>query len=526
MPQRQGDYQVQEERQQNRLSQLQLEVVRLVEMPLGQLEQHVKNEVEENFVFDSSEDDWKHDSETGGPEYSSEDSEEGYSSGDREDEYSSGDDAEELDGRGEERQDYADGEGRDASFDDYASVDDVPSYLYNQHESSRQEIPLGDTRSFGDELIEQVGEYDLNEHEQQLMNYLIGSLNDKGFIDTTLSEMVDNLMIYEGIDTDEREMESLLNILQQFDPPGIGARSLQECLLIQLQRIERYKGHEYDLERRIITECYEEFLNQSKETLAARFNVQTERISRAFEVLSHLNPHPGTALCESVSGSSQTVIPDFFIETDGEGNISMTLNNGEIPELHVSRKYEEQLKKYQKCGNKMPRSEREAFKYTQNNVERARLLINAIRQRNSTLKSTMNAIIECQREFILTQDESTLNTLRLQDIAERVKLDLSTVSRVQNSKYVSIDGHIYPLKIFFKRVHTNAQGEVFEHTEIMDAIRQLIEGEDRTEPLTDSRISEILSSKGWNIKRRTIAKYRETMGIPSTVKRKDFVKTR
>ena len=504
----QGELQVQTQQQLMHLSPQQLMLVKLLEMPIAELEQHVREEVIDNVAL-----------------------EEGNTHSDNVNDNSSDYDATQDEGDDEygyDDNDYDNIHPQDTSFDDYASPDDVPSYLYQQQESEHTEMPLGDTKSFMDDLNEQVAEFDLNEHERLLMLYLIGSLNNKGFIERDLRSMADDVIIYQGIDTSEEELEHLLHILQQFDPPGIGARNTQECLLIQIKRLQEADNerqntddNDYCLEYEIIDNHYDDFVNQRTDRLTRQLGVSETIIKQAVAKISRLNPQPGISLCESASGQVQTVIPDFIVETTAEGNISFTINCGDIPELHISNDYLLQLKELEKRGGKMSRSEREAFEYAQQKIESAKGFIKAIQQRRETLQSTMKAIIHFQREFILTQDESALEPMRLVDIAERVGLDKSTISRVRNSKYVQIDGTIYPLDVFFKRQRTNADGEVLEQADICDLIKNLIDNENKSEPLTDQQLESALRDNGFNISRRTVAKYRQQMGIPSTKQRKD-----
>lgn len=486
MPQIQGQKQIQAERQLLRLSPQQLQLVKLIEMPINELEEHVKNEVIDNIALEEGKDNTDIDNGINLDEF--------------EDEYND-----------------SNSQKDDSSFDDYASPDDIPSYLYNQRETERTELPIGDTRSFIEDLTSQIAEHDLTEHEIQLIEYLIGSLNSNGFIERSNSDLSDDLIIYQGIETNEEELERIIHILQQFDPAGIGARNIQECLLIQLKR----EGFQNTLEYKIIEKNYDDFVAQRTEKLAREFSVATYQIQLAFNNLSRLNPHPGIALCESSIDRVQTIIPDFIVETNADGEIFITLNDGDIPELHVSKEYSEQLKNYINNSNKMSRSERDAFEYTRQKVEAARSFIESIKQRHNTLYQTMRAIVQYQKEFILTQDESTLKTMRLSDIAQQIDLDLSTISRVRNSKYVLIDGNMYSLDFFFRRSRINAEGEELEHSQIKNAIKQLIDSENKSNPLSDQQLEHILRKKGMNLSRRTIAKYRGQMGIPSTMQRKD-----
>lgn len=483
-------------------------LVNMIGMPLPDFEQHVKNEVIDNIALEEGKPhDDSHDDFDINDTYDGTDN----SQGDRGDDY----DDDDM-GRSESN--------RDSSLDDYASPDDMPAYLYAQYDSSdKNEMPLGDSRSFIDSLTDQIAEFDLNEQEQKLMQYLIGSLDSNGFIERDLQAMADDLAIYEGIDVTKHELDRLLKILQQFDPAGIGARNTQECLLIQLARKQDDSGKQLTLEQEIIANHYDDYLHQRTDTLANALGITKYQLSEAIANIKQCNPHPGIALCESTVGQVQTIIPDFIIETTPDGDINFSVNSGEIPELHVSNDYLMQLKQFEQHHDRMSRSERDAFEYTRQKVESARNFIDAIRQRHQTLTLIMKAIIKYQREFILTQDTSTLVPMRLEDISEITNMGISTVSRVQNSKYTQIDGTLYPLSTFFKRKRTNADGEDIEFDKVCDAIHDIISHEDRTNPLSDEKIGQELAGRGFNIQRRTVAKYRDHLCIPTAAKRKDKV---
>lgn len=509
MPQDLSQHQLQTEQQQLRLSPQQLLTVKLLELSLLDLEKRVNDEVLDNITLEedysrihSNKDDSEHDDR---------DTSDGNSSGDEDTFVPEGD-----------QDEIQNNEPTDNS-DNY-DTDDDQAYSY-RGENEGAEKPIGSTTSFIDDLNAQIADFDLDEHQQQLVEYLIGSLNEKGFIDVSLGTMVDDLAIYYYIDTSKAELEQMLQILQQFDPPGIGARSTQECLLLQLQRADSTDNGKQpssnDLARQIIENHYDDFVNQRNETLMRKLSTDSIQLSAALDIIRHLNPYPGTALSESAADRVQTIIPDFIIETTPDGEISVTLNCGKLPELHISKEYIAQIEAYKKRSGKLSRLEHEAFTYAQQKVESARQFIAAMCQRQNTLKTTIQTIIQYQRDFILTQDESRLVPMRLTDIAKHLNIDISTISRVRTSKYVQIDGTTYPLSIFFKRAHTNAQGENIEQDNVCDTIRQLINTEDKANPLSDAQIVEKLKGQNINISRRTVAKYRGIMGIPTAKNRKD-----
>ncbi|MCM1311755.1 MAG: RNA polymerase factor sigma-54 [Bacteroides sp.] len=514
MAQKQGIYQTQTESQIQKLSPQQLMLVKLIELPVSDLEERVKNEVIDNIALEEGRDSL--------PDGEKTREEMGSSAADEEN-------TENDDGR------YGTEEA-DMEYGDYSSPDDIPSYLVNRKENEGTEIPIGDTRSFIEDLEAQILEYDMSEQKQLIVQYLIGSLNSNGFIDRPLPNIVDELLFSHNIDTDEKEVEDALRILQQFEPAGIGARNLQECLLIQINRMLKDKEHQTDrrrwllkIGREIIAKEYDtwtkiadnpsDIVERVAEPLSEELGVDSKDVTAAINVISKLNPHPGRSLCEASDDRVQTVIPDFIVETDNDGHITMTLNEGELPELHVNKEYVRQLDEYMKRGSRMSRSEKEAFIYTKQKVDAARMFIESIRQRQRTLYVTMKAIIDLQREFFLTQDEETLQPMVLRDVADKSQLDISTISRVSNSKYALVDGSIYPLKHFFMRTRANAEGEEIQARKVNKLISAVIEEEDKSKPYSDEQLMEILKQKGLNISRRTVAKYRDSMGIPTAKKR-------
>ncbi len=512
MAQEQRQYQVQTEAQLLKLSPLQLMTTKLLELPIVELEQRVKDEAIDNVTL-----------ETG--------SAEGSASSDNSDYPESTDYSESSEYSDES--DYSDTpEDSDSSDDNHSNYDDLydsdelPVYSQNGGGENKQEYVIGETVSFVDSLMEQLVDFDLTAHQRTLVEYLINSLDDNGFIENPLYRIADEMLFQHNIETTEEELEEALRILQQFDPAGIGARDTRECLLLQIDRKmndkEHLLGDKYFLleeGRNIVADHYELFVNNNTEKLSRLLNISPSRLKLIFDELKKLNLHPGLALTESARDRVSTAVPDFIVETDENGQITCRLNNGEMPTMRINREYVDQLKAYEKTERKLSRSEQDFVTYTRNKIDSAKLFIEAVRQRNNTLMKTMEAIIAMQRQFFLTQDPDDLQPLILKEVAEKAGFDISTVSRVRNSKYCMIDGHIYPLTYFFKQSRTNAQGEMLDADKTKSAIRQLIENEDKTTPLADGQLAELLGKQGINIKRRTVAKYRDEMGIPPVQKR-------
>ena len=498
----QRQYQVQTEAQQLKLSPLQLMTTKLLELPIVELEQRVKDEAIDNVTLETEK---------------APDNEE---NPDTEGEVNDKEDAPDNEGEMEDGQESA----TDYN-DDMFESDDLPvAGRYSGEE--RQEMPIGDTVSFVDSLMEQLIDFDLTAHQRTLVEYLINSLNDNGFIDVPLHKIADEMLFQHNIETDEEELKEALGVLQQFDPAGIGARDTRECLLLQIDRRmndkEHLLGEKYFLleeGRRIIDEHYDLFVNNNTEKLSRLMGISPTKLKVVFDELKKLNLHPGLALTESAKDRVSSAVPDFIVETDENGQVSCRLNNGELPVMHINKEYLNQLKAYEKTERKLSRSEQDFVTYTRGKVEAAKLFIDAVRQRNETLIKTMRAIIKLQKLFFLTQDTDDLKPLILKDVAEEAGYDISTVSRVRNSKYCMVDGRIYPLSFFFKHTRSNAQGETVDADKAKEMIRQMIEGEDKRTPLSDSQLSEMLAHQGLNIKRRTVAKYRDEMGIPPVQKR-------
>ena len=390
--------------------------------------------------------------------------------------------------------------------------EDLPVYhggMSNQEES--EEVVYGQTESFYDQLKNQMGMAELTEQEERVMEYLIGSLDDDGLLRKPLHSIADELAIYHNVDVSEQQIERVLRKLQEFDPAGIGARSLQECLLLQIQR--RKPSNLKALMLQTIEDYFELFTRKHWDKLQQQLRLTDLQAEVLIRELRKLNPKPGTSLGEVVGRSVQQITPDFIIDTQDDGTVTFTLNGGDIPELHVSQSFTDTLKEYQTNKDNMSRQMKEALLYTKKKVDAAQSFIEAIQVRRHTLIVTMQAIIQWQHRFFEEGDEALLRPMILKDIAEKTGLDLSTVSRVSNSKYAQTRWGTFPLRYFFSG-YVSAEGEELSTREIKAALRDLIAAEDKHSPMSDDMLTKELVKKGYPIARRTVGKYREQLGIP------------
>ena len=480
------------------LSPQQVLQVRLLEMPVSELEQRVKNEIIENGALEESD----HFSEA----------DDSYNSDTQDDAYETGE------GGMEAYSDLVSSPSKELkdALGDYRNSDEVPDYLlknYPQNDTV-ETIEYSDTISFYEQMKEQMNECELTEKQKMLMEYLIGSLENDGLLKKPLSTLADELEVYHNEQTTVEELEEVLHILQDFEPAGIGARSLQECLQIQIRRDERFHTPLKQKEYRIVTQFYEEFTHKRWDKIQQRMKLTDQEVELLQKEIRKLNPRPGSSMGEIVGHNYQQVVPDFIVETDDDGTITMTLNQGDVPELKISDSFLDLLKQYDQGRQKISRSEKDALLYTKQKIEKAQIFIDAIRQRRHTLTVTMQAIIDLQRPFFLEGDELLLKPMILKDVAERTGLDISTISRVSNSKYVQTNYGIYPLKWFFSDGYTTDDGQEIATRKIQNALKEIIENEDKKKPLSDEVLTQMLNQKGFPIARRTVAKYREQLGIP------------
>ena len=391
--------------------------------------------------------------------------------------------------------------------------EDLPVYHGGSNVAEdREEMVYGQSESFYDQLMEQVGETELTDRQRDIMEYLIGSLDDDGLLRKPSDVISDELAIYHNIDASHQEIEHVLKVLQDFDPAGIGARSLQECLLIQISRRDDSKVK--TLMQQVISDYFEPFTKKHWDKIQAALSLTDIQAEALFKELRKLNPRPGASMGEMVGRSIQQITPDFIIDTQDDGTITFTLNNGEVPELKVSQSFVDSMKEYQDNKDHLSRQTKEALLYIKKKVEAAQGFIEAVKVRRHTLTITMQAIISLQRQFFLDGDEASLRPMILKDVAEKTGLDLSTISRVSNSKYAQTRWGTFPLRHFFSDSYVTESGEELSTRQIKAALRDIVEAEDRQKPLSDDAIKEALAGKGYPIARRTVAKYREQLGIP------------
>ena len=353
---------------------------------------------------------------------------------------------------------------------------------------------------------------DLTPHEKQLGEYLIGSLDDDGLLRKSIDSLVDELAIYQGISTTPEELERVLSVIQEFDPAGIGARNLQECLLLQIGRKEDSPLKQLELD--IIGKCCDDFTRKNKEKILLKLGITEEQYQEAVGELTKLNPRPGSSLGEAIGKNLQQIVPDFLVETEDDGTITLSLNNRNVPELRLSREFTEMLDEHTRNKANQSKESRDALMFLKQKVDAAQGFINAVKQRQQTLMNTMQAIIDLQRPFFQEGDESLLRPMILKDVAERAGLDISTVSRVSSSKYVQTNYGIFPLKFFFSDGYTTESGEELSVREIKRILKECVDKENKEQPYTDDELADLLKEKGYPIARRTVAKYRQQLNIP------------
>lgn len=393
---------------------------------------------------------------------------------------------------------------------DYRNEDDIPDYKLNPLPQSpeQQAFQYADTQSFYDYLLEQLHEQSLTEEQTTIGEYLIGSLDEDGLLHKSLLTIADELAIYHGIDASEKSVEEVLLNIQQFDPAGIGARSLQECLLLQLARKELTP--QIERQKQLLTLCYDEFTHKRWDKIAQKLGYTPDEISSIIAELVKLNPRPGASLSDSMERGTAQIVPDFTID-NFDDELTLNLNNQNIPQLRVSNEFMQMLAEQAASSHS---ENRNAAQFLRQKIEAAQDFIHAIEQREQTLQRTMEAIIKLQRPFFLEGDESLLRPLILKDVADYAGYDISTISRATNGKYVQTPFGIFPLRYFFSDGITNTEGEEVSVKEIHHIIKELVDKEDKNNPLTDEQLVTALDLRGYKVARRTIAKYREQLHIP------------
>lgn len=468
-----------------KLSPQQIQLMKLIQLPTQAFEQRLKQEIEENPALET------------GKETDS----------DFEDSF------DEFDNSSDDYNDNESINSDDINVDEYLSDDEIPDYRTqaNNYSSDDEEksVPYAAGISFTQYLTTQLNTFFLSDEERDIAEFLVGSVDESGYIRRSLSDIVDDLAFTQNIYTTEKAVEKILHVVHQLDPAGVGARNLQECLSIQLHRKEKHPDVELAIE--IIDKAFEQFTKKHYKKLLQKFDVTELQLKDAISQIEHLNPKPGG----SYSGNTKMVehvVPDFAIRIN-DGELELTLNGRNAPELHVSREYSNMLKGYKEAANKS-KSQKDAVMFIKQKLDAAKWFIEAIKQRQQTLFVTMSAIMHYQSEYFLSGDERKLRPMILKDIADEIDMDVSTVSRVANSKYVDTPYGTKLIKEFFSESMTNDQGEEVSTREIKKILETVIEDENKRKPLTDEKLASILLKKGYPIARRTVAKYREQLDIP------------
>ncbi len=476
-------------KQQQKLSPMQMQVIKLTELPVLELEERIKQELEENPAL-----------------------EEGLEPNDNseyDDEYGSEDDTNISQ--------------EDLTLGDYMNEDEIPDYQLRDNNrqgvGKQEEIPFSVAASLHEYLIEQLGECELNDENQKVAEYIIGNIDESGYLDRSLSAISDDLIFQQNIDIPVSRLEEILKVIQDFEPAGIAARNLQECLLLQLGRKEKSEIVDYAIN--IITNLFDEFTKRHYDKIIKQLNIDEEILKEVIQEITTLNPKPGNNWGDSLSITLSTIVPDFTIDSYG-GELFLSLNNRNIPDLRVSREYSELFKGFSDNKESMSLDSKNTVLFVKQKLDSARWFIDAIKQRQDTLQRTMQAIMDMQYDFFLTGDESQLKPMILKDVAQRTGYDISTISRVSNSKYVQTSFGIYPLKYFFSESMQTDTGEEISSREVKAILKECIENEDKKKPLTDDKLSEILKERGYIIARRTVAKYREQMNLPVARLRKEI----
>ena len=463
---------------QQKLSPQQIQMIKLLELPAVQLEQRIKQEIEDNIVLEEE-------------ERSAEDEEQ---------------------------------PPQQISFDEYLREDDTPSYKSRINNFSKDDkqrpVYLTEGRSLQEYLVEQLGYRNLPERDLRLAVYLIGSIDEDGYLRRDLESVADDIAFTMGLETTAGELERLLGIIHELEPAGIGARDLRECLLLQMAQMPG-NTRPRRLARKILTSYFDEFVKKHYEKLMARLQISEDDFRDAIAEIRHLSPKPGNLYAEGGTDTTPYIIPDFILDYQ-DGRFNLSLNSYNVPEVRVNRRYMEMIREMVGSDGRVREKDKEAIQFVKNKIDSAKWFISAIKQRHDTLMRTMQTILDYQQEYFKDGDKSKLRPMILKDIADRTGLDVSTISRVVNSKYVQTQFGIILLKSLFSEAMQTDSGEEVSSYEIKNILQQCIDEEDKRRPLTDETLMDILNSKGYRIARRTVAKYREMLGIPVARLRKQI----
>ena len=474
-----------EQKQQQKLSPLQIQTIKLIEMPVQALEQHVREVLNDNPVVDEAPSKNEEDRDVSISEVEAQEQ----SGGSLEENYGPQD-------------------------------DDIPSYNLHVNNWGKDERPEYNTfsvkQSFSQSLQEQLGYRNLTEHQRMVATFIIGSLDDDGYLRRDLESLVDDLAFRAGVESNTEEVEQMLRIIQQFEPSGVGARDLRECLLIQLEDKKRTPSVENAI--RVLDQQFDAFKNRHFQKIMSRLHLSEEEMKAVLDEIRRLNPSPGGQIDDSYNDQAQQVVPDFRLDYEN-GQLILSMPRFSIPELRINHKYSEIMEtgKYSQS-----RADKEAASFVKQKIDSAKWFIEALRQRQNTLESTMRAILEYQHDYFVDGDESSLKPMVLKDIAEKTGFDISTISRVVNSKWIETHFGIFPLKYFFSEGLENSEGEEVSTREIKKALREMVDAEDKHNPLTDDELVDGLAARGYKVARRTIAKYRAQLDIAKARLRREL----
>ncbi|CDC99269.1 RNA polymerase factor sigma-54 [Alistipes sp. CAG:268] len=462
---------------QQKLSPQQIQMIKLLELPAVQLEQRIKQEIEENIALEE-----------------------------------------------EERPAEEDEQPQQISVDEYLREDDTPSYksrINNYSKDDKQRpVYLTEGRSLQEYLVEQLSYRNLSERDMKLAVYLIGSIDEDGYLRRDLESISDDIAFTVGIETSVGELERLLDIIHELEPAGIGARDLRECLLLQMNQMQ-VNTRARRLARKILTSYFDEFVKKHYEKLIARLQVSEEEFRDAIAEIRRLSPKPGNLYAEGGTDTTPYIVPDFILDYQ-DGHFQLSLNSYNVPEVKINRRYVDMIRDMVGSDGRVKEKDREAIQFVKSKIDSAKWFISAIKQRHDTLMRTMQTILDYQQEYFKDGDRSKLRPMILKDIADRTGLDVSTISRVVNSKYVQTQFGIILLKSLFSEAMQTDSGEEVSSYEIKNILQQCIDEEDKRKPLTDETLMDILNTKGYHIARRTVAKYREMLGIPVARLRKQI----
>jgi len=463
-------------RQTQKLSPLQIQTIKLIELPIMELEQRIKKELEENPILDDTPQEKKDETEEETP--------------------------------------------RDVSLSEMKDDDPTPSYMLRVNNSGPDEKPHYDTfsvrQSFNQSMMEQLGYLELDDQKNKIGTFIIGSLDEGGYLRRDIESLVDDIEFRAGIKTNAEEVEEVLSIIQKFDPPGVGARDLRECLLLQLRA--KTPSDTVNNAIAILEDYFGEFCNKHYEKIMARLGLSDEELKKARKLIGKLNPNPGGQVDDSYNDQTQQIVPDFKLEYEN-GVFNLTMPRFSIPEIRVNKRYAELL---QEAANSSPRERTEAAKFVKDKMDSAKWFVEALKQRHNTLYNTMKEILDFQKEYFIDGDETHLKPMVLKDIAERTGFDISTISRVVNSKWIETHFGIFPLKHFFSEGLPNMDGVEVSTKELKNVLQELVDSEDKKNPLTDDQLVTKMNEKGYKVARRTIAKYRDQLGIQKARLRREL----